>query len=236
MTTASLEHCSSDSGAHQWEVLTLLAGGVKQERASLCQHWPGAGHSFAVGRRTPPTNMDGAVVVLHGWVRPRAIQGYRETPSLTLPCRPCLETQRDLYEQETLMIKLWKSEVRTCWPEADAGPLCRLPWGHLRTGRQCKRLGTLHKLTSSHRAHSKIDQFPRATWSDATLPRGRAWNRFCSYSGSVSYAENRRLGQAALCSCVVWRRRLSIPSLLCCTGLLLLSLSVLCPLHLLPAV
>lgn len=40
----------------------------------------------------------GAMAVFHGWIRPRASQGYREIPSLTLPCRHCLETQRDCYE------------------------------------------------------------------------------------------------------------------------------------------
>lgn len=37
-------------------------------------------------------DMDGAVAVFHGWIRPRVIQGYRETPTLTLPCGHCLET------------------------------------------------------------------------------------------------------------------------------------------------
>lgn len=71
------------------------------------------------GERTPPMDMDRAMAVFHGWIRPRGFQAYRETPSLTLPCRHCLETQRD-YEQEALVTKLWKSEVRTCWWEADA--------------------------------------------------------------------------------------------------------------------
>lgn len=57
------------------------------------------------------THGHGAMSVFLGWVRPRAIQGYRE--SLTLPCRHCLEAQRDCYEQGALVTKLGKSEVQT---------------------------------------------------------------------------------------------------------------------------
>lgn len=59
-----------------------------------------------------PIHGHGAMSVFHGRIRPRAIQGYRESPSLTLPCRQCLEA-RGVVMSRMLSTKLGKSEVKT---------------------------------------------------------------------------------------------------------------------------